>query len=154
MFVSFCTPTITYFDFILSKLLNQSIHKQYCYEIGFFKTFYHYIPFIYRFTIMDFHFIPILNFWVNDTKNIILMHLTINFVVWYLNIFTYVHEFMFITFHLFYFSNQNFPIPIHGPWSPYAKFHILLTCAIPHNTPIHHKWFTLTIKLNDRYLHL
>jgi hypothetical protein len=63
------------------------------------------------------------------------MHLTIIFVVWYLNIFMYVHEFMFIIFHLFYFSSQNFPIPICGPWSPYAILHILNMC---HSTKYPH----------------
>jgi hypothetical protein len=83
---------------------------------------------------MDFHFILNLNFWINDTTNIILMHLTIIFVGWYLNIFMYVHKFMFITLHLFYFSNQIFQsqfVGIDHPM-PYCTY---LTCAIPHNTP-------------------
>jgi hypothetical protein len=29
-----------------------------------------------------------------------------------------------------------------------------LTCPIPYNTPIHHEWFTLTIKPNEQYFHL
>jgi hypothetical protein len=29
-----------------------------------------------------------------------------------------------------------------------------LTCPIPHNTPIHHEWFTLTIKPNEQYFQL
>jgi hypothetical protein len=136
MYLSFYTPTMTYFDFILN--LNYWIN-QFTYNIVMKlvlkKTFYHYTFFWYRFIIMDFHFIPNLNFWVNDTTNIILMHFTIIFVVWYWNIFMYVHKFVFETFHLFYFSNKKFPIPICGPWLPYAILHILNMC---HSTQYPH----------------
>jgi hypothetical protein len=72
---------------------------------------------------------------------------TLSFKHLYTFVYTSMDSF-FVTFHSLYFPNQNISIPIYGPWSFNAILHI-------HNmshftkSPIHYKWFTLTIKPND-----
>jgi hypothetical protein len=58
--------------------------------------------------IMNFHFIPNLNSWVNNIKNDIVMNLTHDlYFKPKLCDYVYVHIFIFVTFHPFHVSNEK-----------------------------------------------